>query len=120
MATKLQANNCELYHTSSNLIDIVWNEYEKPILKLDGLIKLDAANTGKSTKTKLEQIRAYMASLNLEYLVVTSLDEIAWLLNLRGRDIPYGNIFKFSFYKLALKHIYISRHCFLRLLHCFN
>ena len=92
LATKLNANSCELFHTSSNLIDLVWNEYEKPVLTLESLIKLDVSNTGKSTKMKLDQIRAYMASLNLEHLVITSLDEIAWLLNMRGRDIPYGNI----------------------------
>ncbi len=97
LATKLKSNKCELYHTSSNLIDLVWNEYEKPVLKLENLIKLDVSNTGKSTKMKLEQIRAYMASLNLEHLVITSLDEIAWLLNMRGRDIPYGNILFFMF-----------------------
>lgn len=34
-----------------------------------------------------------MKSLNVYATVVTSLDEIAWLLNIRGFDIPYGAVF---------------------------
>lgn len=90
---KLKANHSVLYHTPTNLIDLVWNEYNKPTLQFESLIKLDDANTGQSTRAKLEQIRQYMSGLNCDYLVVTSLDEIAWFLNMRGKDIPYGAVF---------------------------
>lgn len=46
-----------------------------------------------STGAKLKLIREYMVPLNLQSMVVSSLDDIAWLLNLRGRDIPYGTVF---------------------------
>lgn len=34
-----------------------------------------------------------MATLNVHACVLTALDEIAWLLNLRGFDIPFGVVF---------------------------
>ena len=40
---KLKANHSVLYHTPTNLIDLVWNEYNKPTLQFESLIKLDDA-----------------------------------------------------------------------------
>lgn len=34
-----------------------------------------------------------MDALKVDSMVVSSLDDIAWLLNLRGKDIPYGTVF---------------------------
>lgn len=107
LANKLKTNHCQLYHTSTNLIDQVWSECNnnsKPSLVMTSLIKLDVSDCGRSSRAKLEQIRAYMTSLNVEYLVVTSLDEIAWLLNIRGKDIPYGTVF-FSYCIITLNTI---------------
>lgn len=44
--------------------------------------------TGKKWEDKVAEVRAEMESDGADMLVLTSLDEVAWLLNLRGNDIP--------------------------------
>lgn len=43
---------------------------------------------GKSYMKKINETRREIKKAGAEAMVVTSLDEIAWLLNIRGRDIP--------------------------------
>lgn len=45
--------------------------------------------TGKSTKEKLEDIRAKMKEKDADYFVIGSLDDIAWTFNVRGGDVLY-------------------------------
>jgi Xaa-Pro aminopeptidase len=91
--TKLNTSKIELIHVDKNLIDLVWEEYGKPNFVERPIIKLDTKHTGKRTKEKLKDIREQMVKLNTNSYVITSLDEIAWLLNLRGEDIPFGAVF---------------------------
>lgn len=46
--------------------------------------------SGKTWETKVDDTRKKLASMGFDAMVVTALDEIAWLLNIRGHDIPYG------------------------------
>lgn len=57
------------------------------------LIKLNIENCGKTCSEKLRSIRDQMRTLKVFATVITSLDETAWLLNLRGFDIPFGTVF---------------------------
>ena len=45
--------------------------------------------SGKSWEEKVEQVRDYMKEADVEVLLVSALDEVAWLFNLRGSDIPH-------------------------------
>lgn len=45
-------------------------------------------NVGKNWTTKVEETRAEIKKAGASAMIVTALDEIAWLLNIRGRDIP--------------------------------
>lgn len=45
--------------------------------------------TGKSTKTKLNELRQRMEEAGAAYHLLASLDDIAWLYNIRGEDIAY-------------------------------
>ncbi|KAI4874035.1 hypothetical protein NFI96_019580 [Prochilodus magdalenae] len=48
---------------------------------------------GLSWQDKIVQLRGKMAERKISWFVVTALDEIAWLLNLRGSDIEYNPVF---------------------------
>ena len=49
---------------------------------------------GVSWEEKVTHLRSEMNNINADYLVVLDLMEIAWLLNLRGKDdIPYNPVF---------------------------
>ena len=49
----------------------------------------DIKYAGKSSQEKLFEIRAEMNIENTNYLVISSLDDIAWTFNIRGKDISY-------------------------------
>ena len=45
--------------------------------------------TGVTWQEKIESLRAEMMKQNVDGVVVSALDESAWLFNLRGYDVPY-------------------------------
>ena len=54
---------------------------------------MPVAATGRTWQHKVEIIRAAIKKADCEGLVITMLDEVAWLFNLRGSDIPYNPLF---------------------------
>jgi Xaa-Pro aminopeptidase len=48
---------------------------------------------GQTRPQKLAQLRTWLADNALEALPLSKLDDIAWLTNLRGGDIPYNPVF---------------------------
>ena len=48
---------------------------------------------GQTSAQKLAKLRTWLADNALEALPLSKLDEIAWLTNLRGGDIPYNPVF---------------------------
>ncbi|WLF77451.1 hypothetical protein PVL30_001169 [Lodderomyces elongisporus] len=84
----------EFVAIEQNLVNNIWEEFETLPASTEGEIKqLDVSFTGKSTQDKIKEVRANVIKDNIKGYVVTSLDEIAWLLNLRGSDIPYNPVF---------------------------
>ncbi|MFM7448391.1 MAG: aminopeptidase P family N-terminal domain-containing protein, partial [Leptolyngbyaceae cyanobacterium] len=57
------------------------------------VFSLPDRQTGESVADKLKRIRASLTTANVDLLPVTKLDQIAWLYNLRGWDIPYNPVF---------------------------
>ena len=49
--------------------------------------------TGETAESKLARIRQQMSELGADYHLVASLEEIAWMNNLRGNDIPCNPVF---------------------------
>jgi Xaa-Pro aminopeptidase len=73
------------FELSEDLIDKVWQgRPEKPCTEV---IIHDVKYTGKSREDKLSQVVKEMKSMGADYYVISGLDDIAWLLNIRGRDV---------------------------------
>lgn len=53
----------------------------------------DAAFIGAPRATKLAQVRAAMAQLGASHHFISTVDDIAWLFNLRGSDVSYNPVF---------------------------
>lgn len=71
-----------------SLIDRIWNE--QPPLP-DGAAEIHALEfNGASVAKKLERIRKRMSDQNTDALAVTTLDAVAWLFNIRGRDVEFN------------------------------
>lgn len=49
--------------------------------------------TGEAIEQKLARLRQEMAQQNIHLLPLTKLDQVAWLYNLRGWDVPYNPVF---------------------------
>jgi Xaa-Pro aminopeptidase len=73
------------YEVNEDLIDKVWKDRpEKPATEV---IVHDVKYTGKSREEKLAEVVREMSVLGADYYVISGLDDIAWLLNIRGRDV---------------------------------
>ncbi|MBP5393535.1 MAG: aminopeptidase P family protein [Bacteroidaceae bacterium] len=48
---------------------------------------------GESAESKIERVRQALREQKAEHLVISQLDEIAWLLNLRGSDVHCNPVF---------------------------
>lgn len=75
-----------------NLVDLVWGD-GRPSSPKEPVNVLARSFAGKDVKTKLEDLRKELQKKKSSGFVVSMLDEIAWLFNLRGSDIPYNPVF---------------------------
>lgn len=79
----------------SNLVDIIWGE-ERPPEPTDNIFKIPSEFLGRTWQEKVKEIRAQMKNNPYQptALLISALDESAWLFNLRGNDIPYNPFFE--------------------------
>ena len=74
-----------------DLVGHVWAD--RPPRSAHPLWSLELPWSGVSRGDKLSLIRADMARLGTDLLLLSTLEDIAWLLNLRGGDLPYTPVF---------------------------
>ncbi len=74
-----------------DLVGEIWED--RPPLSQKPVWELDTVWTGKSRAEKLKDLRRSMADARADYHIITSLDDIAWLLNLRGDDVACNPVF---------------------------
>lgn len=74
-----------------NLIDKIWDD--RPAECLHKIVPHTMKYSGQSAKAKIEKCREEMKKKGCSVLVISILDEIAYLLNLRGSDIPFNPVF---------------------------
>jgi Xaa-Pro aminopeptidase len=77
----------KLMPVSENLVDAVWG-VDRPLFPAGPVNPHLIRFSGVSVESKLASIREKMRSAKVDYFVVTALHEIAWLLNIRGSDVP--------------------------------
>lgn len=68
-----------------DLVDSIWSE--RPALPKEPAFVLEEKYAGKGAKEKIADVRKAMKKVGANQHVLTSLDDIAWLLNIRGRDV---------------------------------
>ena len=78
-----------------NLVDLVWAD-ERPARPVNPVKVLEDQFSGKTSLDKQAQIADKLKDAKFEALLVTTLDDICWITNLRGTDIEYNPVF-FSF-----------------------
>lgn len=73
------------FSANDDLIGEIWED--RPALSCEPVMELDIRWTGKSRADKIAEIREQMKAKEADTFILTSLDDIAWLLNIRGNDI---------------------------------
>ncbi|MBU3142865.1 aminopeptidase P family protein [Clostridium sp. CF012] len=71
-----------------DLVGEVWEG--RPKIAKEPVFLLEEKYSGESRLSKLSRIRATMKDVGAKYHVITTLDDIAWLLNIRGNDVMYS------------------------------
>ena len=78
--------NGSLY-VDEDLVDIIWED-RPPMSKADVML-FDIKYTGRDASDKLADVRNVMKEKGADVHLMSSLYDIAWLLNVRGGDISY-------------------------------
>ncbi len=73
-----------------DLVGEIWED--RPALSAEPVFELDVTYAGKSRAEKCADVRKAMAENEADVFVLTSLDDIAWLLNIRGGDVDYNPV----------------------------
>jgi len=82
-----------------DLLSPIW--HDRPALPQVKAFLLDEASTGQSTVSKIEEVRRVLLNNRAESHFISSLDDIAWLLNIRGQDVPCNPV--------VLSFVYLSQ-----------
>lgn len=87
---KLQSitkENCAEFHWDMDLVGEIWED--RPAMSKEPAFELDLCYAGESREDKIRRVRREMEKEGASRHLLTSLDDICWLLNIRGRDIAY-------------------------------
>ncbi|MBY6283769.1 aminopeptidase P family protein [Neisseria flava] len=90
LAQSLAAKNIRIEHPD-DLLDRVWSS--RPSIPAETVFIHDPTYVSETAAEKLARVRAVMAEKGTDYHLVSSLDDIAWLTNLRGSDVPFNPVF---------------------------
>jgi Xaa-Pro aminopeptidase len=74
-----------------DLLDEVWPE--RPGLPVAPVFEQQQRFTPVARSAKLDSVREAMRRSGADWHLISTLDDIAWLLNLRGSDVPYNPVF---------------------------
>ena len=89
-ASTMAENNIQV-KSMANLVDQCWGD-ARPQRPQKEVQHLDITFTGRQTLDKFEDVKKKLGG-KVDCLLVTTLDDIAWLTNLRGADIDFNPVF---------------------------
>ena len=100
---KLKEKNVSIKY-EYDLVDKVWND--RPSLSKEKAFLLKVNYAGETFSSKLERLRETMKEKNVTSHIITTLDDIAWLFNIRGRDVKYTPVV-LSYAIITLDEVYL-------------
>lgn len=73
-----------------DLVGTLWEE--RPSIPTNRIFEHEVKFAGKSRKEKLSEVREEMQEAEVNAHLITTLDDIAWLFNIRGNDVQYNPV----------------------------
>ncbi|WP_347113475.1 aminopeptidase P family protein [Leclercia sp. S52] len=86
----LNASHCEPIALNDSPFDNLW--HDRPAPPVGAIREMPVEISGESSADKRQRVAALLARQNADYLAITQPDNIAWLLNVRGSDIPMSPV----------------------------
>lgn len=77
--------------TNFDPLNEIWKD--RPAIPADKIRIHPLEYAGESASSKIDRVRAELARLHADGMLVSALDDIAWLLNLRGTDVHCNPVF---------------------------
>ncbi|XP_015175825.1 PREDICTED: xaa-Pro aminopeptidase 1-like isoform X1 [Polistes dominula] len=110
----LANTSISLVAVRKNLIDLIW-QVGRPNYNSYAAYPLKDEYAGKTWQEKIKDIRLEMSLAKADAFVVTALDEIAWLFNIRGYDLPHTPVLRsYAIVTQGSLHLYVPKHKLLR------
>lgn len=75
---------------SHDLIEEIWDN--RPQIPSSNIFSHEVKFAGLTSKEKIEKVRAEMKKAEADHYLIGSLDDVAWLFNIRGDDVPFISI----------------------------
>ena len=76
-----------LVPVDDNPIDAIWTDRPQP--PLGAVVPHDLRYAGEDTKDKLKRLHAELGKISADALVVSDPQNVSWLFNIRGSDVPH-------------------------------
>lgn len=92
------------YDFTSNLVDKIW--LDRPLLPVEKVFMHPDKYIGDTTENKLKRIRESIDAIGASSHLITKLDDIAWITNLRGNDIE-NNPYFLSYLFITMDYAYL-------------
>ncbi|WP_333848991.1 aminopeptidase P family protein [Leclercia sp.] len=86
----LNASHCALIALNDSPFDSLWQD--RPAPPVGAIREMPVDISGESSADKRQRVAAILAGQNADYMAITQPDNIAWLLNVRGSDIPMSPV----------------------------
>ncbi len=86
----LKNRGLRLTWLEQNLVDSIWSD--RPSLPTGKVAVHAPAYSGEKFPKKLDRLRQELEREAVDCLVITTLDDIAWLFNIRGEHVPYNPV----------------------------
>jgi Xaa-Pro aminopeptidase len=90
MQSEFSLSNISMKSIEENLVDMVWDD--QPTLPLETVAVWPDKYAGESVEQKLGKIREHMVHMGVEIHVLSQLDAIAWLFNIRCSDVEFNPV----------------------------
>lgn len=96
--------------TSEDLVDLIWED--RPAMSAEPAFLLDEKYAGKSAVQKLDELRKAMKENGCTIHVITTLDDIAWLFNIRGNDVECNPVvLSYAVITMEKAHFFVNPAC---------
>ena len=76
---------------ADDLLAGIWKD--RPALPSGEMYEIPSEITGEERETRLSRLKKLLPQLEVSAFLICALDEIAWILNLRGSDVAYNPVF---------------------------